>query len=623
MKNIFSILLFFSCITLYSQYQLDSAWIYENYTKREEMIEMRDGIKLYTAIYTPKDNSENHPIMFMRTPYSCNPYGVGQYPVRWYKTGWKRYFKEKYIVVMQDVRGRFMSEGKFEDVRPFIKNKKKKTDIDEASDTYDAIDWMIKNIAFNNGKVGMMGISYPGFYASMGAVSNHPALIAVSPQAPVTDWFIGDDFHHNGAFFLMDGFHFYSGFGKPRPKPTTQGEPSYAIPGDDAYDFYLSTGAMQNFTKLMGKENAFWNDMMKHPNYDDWWKARDARRSFYDIKPAVLFVGGLFDAEDCWGAWNAYKAMEIQSPRTNNKLVMGPWFHGSWDERVDGSQLGNVQFDSATSTWYQDNIQLPFFNYHLKGVGPKDPISEATIFFTGENQWKNLSEWPPKQTRKVEYFLLEKNQVSSKIISKPKTKFSTYISDPAHPVPYREDVGLSRTVEYMCDDQRFASRRPDVLTYRSEILEEAITVAGPIEVDLDVSISTTDADFIVKIIDQFPQDFSYGNNKTDYPMKSYEMMVRGEVLRGKYRNSMEKPEPFKPGQNTKVKFTLPDIAHTFQKGHKLVIQIQSTWFPLVDRNPQQFTDIYHCKDDAFKKSDITIFHDGQLHQSKIVLPVLD
>ncbi len=625
MKKLYCLFLFIVSVNYSSiaQYQKDSAWIVENYTKQEVMVEMRDGIKLFTAIYAPKDQSEKHPIMFMRTPYSCNPYGETNFPARWNKTGWKRYFKENYIVVMQDVRGRYMSEGVFEDVRPFIKNKKKKTDIDEASDTYDSIDWLIKNTKQNNGNVGMMGISYPGFYASMGAVCNHPNLKAVSPQAPVTDWFIGDDFHHNGAFFLMDGFSFYSGFGKPRPKPTTQGEPGYPVPGDDAYDFYLKTGALKNFTKLMGKDIVFWNDMMKHPNYDAWWKSRDARKSFYDVRPAVLFVGGLFDAEDCWGAWNSYKALEKQSPSTNNKIVMGPWFHGSWDERVDGSQLGNVQFGSATSTWYQDNVQLPFFNYHLKGIGDKDPVEEATIFFTGENKWKTFSEWPPKKIKSQNYFLSEENKITTVVNPKVKQKFSSYSSDPAHPVPHREDVGDDRTIEYMCDDQRFASRRPDVLTFRSAPMENSLTLAGPIEVDLDVSISTTDADFIVKLIDQFPLDFSYHNDNTNYPMKGYELMVRGEVMRGKFRNSFEKPEAFKPGQNTKVKFTLPDVSHTFQKGHRLVIQIQSTWFPLVDRNPQQFTDIYHCKDEDFIKSEIKIHHDGQNHQSKVILPVLE
>ena len=516
-----------------------------------------------------------------------------------------------------------MSEGKFEDVRPFIKNKKKKTDIDEASDTYDAIDWMIKNIAFNNGKVGMMGISYPGFYASMGAVSNHPALIAVSPQAPVTDWFIGDDFHHNGAFFLMDGFHFYSGFGKPRPKPTTQGEPSYAIPGDDAYDFYLRTGAMQNFTKLMGKENAFWNDMMKHPNYDDWWKARDARRSFNDVKPAVLFVGGLFDAEDCYGAWNLYKAIEKQNPGTNNKIVMGPWSHGQWGSN-DGSRLGNIRFGENTSVWYQNNIELPFFNYYLKGKGDNPNLAEATVFITGENKWKQFEQWPPKESSPRDIYLAPNGALSWNLPTYVKAgSFSEYVSDPAHPVPYTEDVHFRRTREYMTDDQRFAGRRTDVLSFETDPLTEDLTLAGVISAKLKVSISGTDADFVVKLIDVFPDNFQYQTpaSANSYPMGGYQMLVRGEIMRGKFRNSFEHPEAFKPGKVEAVNFNLPDIAHTFKKGHRLMVQIQSSWFPIADRNPQQFMNIYEAKSSDFKKATIKIYHDAN-NASSISLPIL-
>ena len=343
----------------------DSAWIKDNYTKLEQYIPMRDGIKLFTSIYIPNDKSEKHPVLMMRTPYSCSPYGKDFSPRLW-GGHWKYYARENYIIIVQDVRGKWMSEGDFIDVRPFNKNKTG-NEVDEASDTYDAIDWIIKNISNNNGNVGIFGISYPGFYATMAAASNHPALKAVSPQAPVTDWFMGDDFHHNGAFFQMDGFSFYSGFGKPRPKPTTVGSPGFTFPNRDNYKFYLEN-TLPDLMKYMKDSVQFWKDLYAHPNYDDWWKARNARTAMYNIKPAMLVVGGLFDAEDCWGAWNLYKAIEKQNPSANNKIVMGPWFHGQWASG-DGTQLGNVRFGSNTSQWYQNNIEIPFFNYYLKGKG--------------------------------------------------------------------------------------------------------------------------------------------------------------------------------------------------------------------------------------------------------------
>ncbi|MFN8253412.1 MAG: CocE/NonD family hydrolase, partial [Ferruginibacter sp.] len=352
----------------------DSLWITEHYYKKEVMIPMRDGVKLFTALYIPKDSSEKHPILFNRTPYSCAPYGEDKISGRLYYTYWLNYLKEGYIIAIQDVRGRWMSEGEFVDVRPFNPNKKN-TAFDEASDTYDAVDWMIGNIPGNNKRVGVFGISYPGFYSTMAALSNHPAVKAVSPQAPVTEWFLGDDFHHNGAFMLMDGFSFYSGFGKPRPKPTTVGSPGFDIPSQDNYDFYLKTGALKNFSRIMGDSIAFWNDLMNHPNYDAWWQARNTRNFVTNIKPAMLVVGGLFDAEDCYGAWNLYKAIEEKNKNTDNRLVMGPWFHGGWGGRSNGDYLGNVRFGSNTSEYYQHHIEMPFFNFYLKLKGTVHDIA--------------------------------------------------------------------------------------------------------------------------------------------------------------------------------------------------------------------------------------------------------
>ncbi|MBP6432885.1 MAG: CocE/NonD family hydrolase [Ferruginibacter sp.] len=656
MKKYFLLSLLFSLSLLSGLAQnADSLWVTQNYYKIERQIPMRDGKKLFTAIYIPKDTTVLHPILFNRTPYSCNPYGEDKINPRLYASYWINYLKQGYIIAIQDVRGRWMSEGDFVDVRPFNPNKKG-TEIDEASDTYDAIEWMVKNVPKNNKRVGVFGISYPGFYSTMAALSNHPALKAVSPQAPVTDWFMGDDFHHNGAFVLMDGFDFYSGFGKPRPKPTTIGADGYDLKSEDNYDTFLKIGAVKNYTKLMGDSIAFWKDLMAHPNYDAWWKARNVRNFVNNIKPAMLTVGGTFDAEDCYGAWNLYKALEQKNPNIDNKLVMGPWFHGGW-ARGDGSYLGNVRFGSKTSEYYQQNIEIPFFNFYLKLQGTTRDIAEANIFFSGENEWRKFEQWPPQNLENKHAVLFSDsrikiltgkenlnqkiNDVTNKVIGKIKevvtkttpnnaetSKFSEYISDPAKPVPYTEDVHMDRTREYMSDDQRFASRRPDVLTFSTDVLTDDVTLAGPVIADLMVSLSTTDADFVVKVIDVFPDDFKYDEkqfgkgNGQQYAMGGYQMLVRGEIMRGKFRNSFEKSEPFVPNKITNVKYTLPDVAHTFKKGHKIMIQIQSSWFPLFDRNPQTFTDIYHCNDADFQKSTIRIYHDG-VNQSKIILPVLN
>jgi len=627
-KLLFSLLFSAGCFIAYSQgTNQDSIWIRDNYYKTEQRIPMRDGIKLFTTAYVPKDTTEQHPILLTRTPYSCAPYGSEKWK-NFYTSYLRYYLREGYIVVTQDVRGRWMSEGQFVDVRPFIKDKKSNTDVDEASDTYDAIDWMVKNLPHNNGKVGVFGISYPGFYSTMAAASGHPALKAVSPQAPVTDWFMGDDFHHNGAFFQMDGWAFYSSFGKPRPQPTTVGPTEFNFNSKDNYQWYLQTGALKNIMKLTGDSIAFWKDLYQHPNLDEWWKARNARVAMYNIQPAMLVVGGLFDAEDCFGAWNLYKAIRSQSPSTNSHLVMGPWYHGEWASN-DGTHLGNVQFGSNTSFWYQNNIEIPFFNYYLKGKGAAPSLAAATIFFSGENQWRTFPEWPAAGKQDVSFYLQPGGGLSRELPSR-KNSFSEYVSDPAHPVPYTEDVHWNRTREYMTDDQRFASRRSDVLTFQTPVLTEDVTLGGPVIADLKVSLSGTDADFVVKLIDVFPDEFTYGDEPAPasrreapktYPMGGYQMLVHGEVMRGRFRESYENPVPFKPGKVETVRFTVPDVAHTFKKGHRMMVQVQSSWFPLVDRNPQKFVNIYTCDDADFIKETIHVYHDSE-HPSRLILPVL-
>ncbi len=614
MKKLYVLLfLFLPFITLAQN--ADSVWFVNNYIKKEVSIPMRDGVKLFTSIYQPKYQSEKHPILITRTPYSCAPYGTA------YRQYWRsymmQYVKEGYILVIQDIRGRWMSEGKFEVVRPFNPNKKTNKDIDEASDTYDSIDWMVKNIEDNNGNVGVTGISFPGFYATEAALSGHPALKAVSPQAPVTDRFFGDDDHHNGVLFLMDAFDFHVGYGfsQPRPAPTTKPAKTFDISGADNYAWYLRMGALPHFTKVTGDSLEFWDNMMKHPNLDAWWKARDARSGFKNVKPAMLVVGGLFDAEDGYGAWNTYQALLKKSPETTSKLVMGPWYHGQWASK-DGTRLGNVRFDSNTAEWFQTNIEVPWFNYYLKGKGSLESISKATIFFSGENKWRKFKEWPPEDAKPTPIYLEENGKLSFTKSAKGQS-FDTYISDPAKPVPYADQIHFNRTREYMTDDQRFAARRTDVLTFSTDTLKDDITLAGPLVADLLVSISKTDADFVVKLIDVLPEK-TPRNPVTRYPMGGYQMLVRGDIMRGRYRNSFEKPEAFVPGKPTQVKFTLPDVAHTFKKGHRIMVQVQSSWFPLADRNPQEFVDIYQAKDSDFVKETINIYHD----ESKIILPVL-
>jgi uncharacterized protein len=589
----------------------DSVFIRINYMKREVYIPMRDGIKLFTSIYTPKDKKKKYPIMLSRTPYTVQPYGKD------YRSSIQNptMMREGYIFVFQDVRGRWMSEGDFVDVRPINPERKSNEDIDESTDTYDTVEWLVKNQENNNGRVGVRGISYPGFYATCAAIEAHPAVKAVSPQAPVTDWFVGDDFHHGGAFMLMDAFSFYPNFGRPRPKPIEPKDLKRVdIDFTDNYNFYLKMGALPNYkTKYFGDSIQFWNDLMAHPNLDEFWKARNIRSHMKNIKPAMLTVGGLFDAEDCFGAWRTYEALEKQNPtQLSNKIVMGPWFHGAWGGRSDGQSLGNIQFGSKTSQYFQDNIESKFFAFHLKDTG-KDDLPEASIFETGTNKWTSYTEWPPKAAVSQNIYLRENNGLNftpPSVSANFSRSFSDWVSDPAHPVPYTEDVHSDRTREYMLDDQRFAARRADVLVFQTDILSDDLTVTGAIDANLFFSTTGTDADIVVKIIDVMPDNEPQWAG-AQVPMGGFQMLVRGEILRGRFRNSFEKPEAFVPEKVTEVKMQLPDIAHTFKKGHRMMVQIQSSWFPLVDRNPQKFVDIYKAQDSDFQKATHRLYYDAK------------
>jgi uncharacterized protein len=581
-----------------------------HYTKSEQMIPMRDGIKLFTVIYSPKEPSQKYPIMLNRTPYSAGPYGKDAYKPAIGPS--LAMAQEGYIFVYQDVRGRWMSEGDFIDARPYNPNKKGK-EIDESSDTYDTIEWLLKNISNQNGRVGQWGISYPGFYTSMGIIDAHPALVAASPQAPVGDWFIGDDWHHHGAFFLVDSFNFYSYIGQPRPKPTSEAPPRFNHGTPDGYRFFLEMGPLANANrKYFKNEIGFWNDLMKHGVYDDFWKARRVMPHLKKIKPAVLVVAGWFDAEDLYGTLNSYRAIEKENPGISNRLVMGPWCHGCW-AREDYSSLGSIQFGSNTSGYYQEKIEKVFFDHYLKDKGSLN-LPEASTFLTGANVWKSYDQWPPKAIEQKALYFQAKGALSFDPPKGGGEAFDEYISDPNKPVPYIPHISNGRgQVGYMIEDQRFAAGRTDVLTYETEPLTEDLTIAGPITTELYVSTTGTDADFVVKLIDVLPNNAPNPEpNPKEVQMGGYQMLIRGDVMRAKFRNSYEKPEALVPNRPSKVSFVLQDVHHAFLKGHKIMVQVQSSWFPLVDRNPQKFVDIYNATEADFQKATQRIYRSGAL-----------
>ncbi|MFQ6112773.1 MAG: CocE/NonD family hydrolase [bacterium] len=581
----------------------DSLFIVQNYEKHEYRILMRDGVRLFTSVYMPKDTTHKYPIMLYRTPYSVRPYGENKYKELLGPSG--LFTREKFIFVYQDVRGRFMSEGEFVNMRPQIAHKKGNQDIDESSDTYDTIDWLIHNIPNNNGKVGMWGISYPGFYTAVGVVDAHSALVAASPQAPIADWF-WDDFHHHGAFFLTPAFNFLAIFGQPRPELTTKWGPRFKHGTPDGYRFFLEeVGPLKNVNEKYFKGNiAFWNKIVEHPNYDQFWQARSLLPHLQNIQPAVMTVGGWFDAEDLFGPLKIYRAIEKNSPGAYNILIMGPWRHGGW-ARDDGSRLGNVFFgdNPPPSTFYQQNIEFPFFKYYLKGEGALD-LPEAYVFETGTNKWRKFDSWPPKNLEQQNLYFHENGKLALTAPSEIGKAYDEFISYPDKPVPYTEAITTRMTREYMTDDQRFAARRPDVLVYQTDVLEQAVTLAGTITANLAVSITGTDADWIVKLIDVYPDDHpGFPHNPKDVKMGGYQQMVRSEVFRGRFRNSYEKPEPFVPNKITEVSFEMQDVLHTFKEDHRIMVQVQSTWFPLVDRNPQKYVDsIFKASAEDFIKA---------------------
>lgn len=593
------------------------------YTKTEVRIAMRDGKRLFTSIYTPNDldPAKRYPILLMRTPYSVGPYGIDRYKgalgpsIEFERSG--------YIFAFQDVRGRYMSEGEFVNMRPHIDHKQG-TQIDESSDTFDTIEWLVRNTPRNNGRVGMWGISYPGFYTSAGAIDSHPALVAVSPQAPIADWFF-DDFHRNGAFVLPMGFNFFASFGKPRPEPTPIPAQGVQPKTRDGYQFFLDLGPLSNVDKqYFHDEIGFWNDLEAHPNYDEFWKSRNLLPHLNNIRAAVLTVGGWYDTEDLYGPLATYATIEAQNPKTENKLVMGPWYHGAWSSDA-ARKLGQADFGFATGDWFRQHMQFPFFERHLK-QSAHAPLPEATVFETGANRWRQFDRWPPPSVERATYYLGSDGQLTTQ--APQEAGEDAFISDPAKPVPYTMEITTRWARDYVTEDQRFAAWRPDVLVYRGPVLSDAQTLAGPIEADLWVTSTGTDADWIVKLVDEFPGEPVEGvaERSGDQAAAAFpsgrQELVRAGVLRGRFRNSFETPVAMEPGKPTRVRLELSDVMHTFRPGHRIMIQIQSTWFPFIDRNPQKYiSNIFQAKKEDFIIATHRVLRSDSM-PSRIVLPVL-
>jgi len=615
--------------TAATQSAVAAASIREHYTKFEHRIPMRDGVRLFVSVYVPKDvfsGAHTYPVMMTRTPYSVAPYGQDLYRP---SLGPSELFsKEKFIFVYADVRGRYMSEGEPTQLKPHLANKPGPKDTDESTDTYDTIEWLIHNVPGCEPKVGIWGISQPGFYASAGMIDAHPALRAVSPQAPVTDYYLGDDDYHNGAFMLAANFGFYQNF---RPRAGEPAPPQLTLRPDfgttDGYQFFLDMGSLASGDeKYFKHSNPFWTEVIGNTTYNTFWQSRSIWKHLKNVKPAVMTVGGWFDAEDLQGPLRTFEAIERNNPPATNMLVMGPWTHGGF-ARGDGDRVGRVLFHSKTSLYFRENIEFPFFLQALKG-NAEGKLPKAWVFETGLNQWRKFDTWPPRNVRIMDLFPSEKGALTME--RPPREGVDEYVSDPARPVPYIGSLAFGMRGDYMTEDQRFAATRPDVLVYKSEILDRDVTVFGPISVDLKVSTTGTDSDFDVKIIDVYPGDAPDYTNPPAAPgapaavssMGGYQQLVRGEPFRGKFRKSFEKPVPFEPGKPDRITFAMPDIAHTFRAGHRVMVQIQSSWFPLTDRNPQKFLDIPNARPSDFIKVTERVYTGGP-EASRIRLPVLE
>ena len=602
-----------------------------HYTKYEYRIPMRDGIHLFTSVYVPKDSSHSYPFLMTRTPYSVGPYGEDHYKTRLGPSD--AFERAGYIFVFQDVRGRYQSEGSFVDMPPQFDRPNSPNDVDESTDMYDTVEWLLKTVPNNNGKVGIWGISYPGFFTSASIINSHPAIKAASPEAPMTNLFEGDDSYHGGAFMLDANFDFYSVF-KPRGQelqlpPLTPTGRDFQYGTTDAYQYFLRHYPISNLEATI--KNPLFDDQANHAVYDDYWKPRDVSQHMKGVKCAVLTVGGWFDAEDLEGPLKTFHAIDKNNSGIFNGIVEGPWVHGGW-ARYEGNSLGRVLFNSTTADYYREHIIFPFFEQYLKANGDAH-LPKAYVFETGSNVWRQYSAWPPQQAQSRSLYLHANGKLSFDPPSSGEPQFDEYVSDPRRPVPFVGYAATGVPQEYMLSDQRFAAKRPDVLVYESDPLPDDVTFAGPVLPHLQVSSSGTDSDFVVKLIDEYPHDYDEPvardvsqSPPTDVAMPvekmgEYQMLVRGEPMRAKFRNGWDKPQPLTANEVTAVNYEMQDINHTFRRGHRIMVQIQSSWFPLIDLNPQTFTDIPKAKLSDFKPATERVYHSGD-HASALVVGVV-
>jgi putative CocE/NonD family hydrolase len=613
MRQLFVLLAIAALLTPPARAQGDTALaarIRREYRKLEVRIPVRDGVRLFTSIYVPKDTTKRYPVLMSRTPYSVAPYGDTAYRAAMGPSGNRKYVEDGYIFVYQDARGRNYSEGKFREMTPILERHDQPTDVDEGTDTYDTIEWLLKNLP-TNGRMGIYGTSWPGFYASASCLSRHTALVACSPQAPMTDIWMGDDDFHGGAFLLAHNFGFYAGFGRgPRTEPGPDKRFPFARVPQDAYQFYLNMGPVGPGSQkyITPGTSDWWEAILTHPTYDAYWQARDVRRHLRDVKAAVLTVGGFYDTEDLHGPWWVYDNIAKRSPATVNTLIVGPWSHGGWS-RGDGTVLGNLQWKYKTGPFFRDSVEYVFFTQHLRG-GDRRIDPGVIVFRTGADRWDQYATWPAPGAQQKSLYLLPDGKLG---FNAPGADggFDEYVSDPAKPVPVVDRVeGNGMPRDYITADQRFASRRPDVLVYQTEPLAEDLTVSGPLVPVLHVSTSGTDADFIVKLIDVFPDDApNWPGDQSGFLVGGYQQLVRGEPFRARYRRSFELPSPMVANRADSIRFEMPSVHHTFRKGHRIMVQVQSTWFPHIERNPQTYVpNIFFAKPGDYRKATMRVYH---------------
>ncbi len=577
------------------------------YVRREERIPMRDGTKLFTIIMAPKNATTPLPFLYLRTPYNAAADLGHPFPTPYVAD----LAREGYIFVYQDIRGLFQSEGQFVMNRPWTKGK----GIDEASDTFDSIEWLLKNVPGNNGRLGALGVSYPGWLTQMVGMSGHPAVKAVSPQAPMTDTWLGDDFFHQGAFRQSYGLEY------SYMLETAKDNVDFDIGVYDMYDWYLRQGTLARMTDSLGSKLPTWRSFIAHPAYDEFWRSKAVQRTWTTTTVPTLTVGGWWDQEDLFGPQASYKALEANDKAGLNRIVVGPWNHGQW-ERPGADHLGAIKFGSETGEYFRQKIQAPFFAWYLKDKGPLN-LAEATVFEAGSNQWRSYDSWPPKSAVKKSLYL-GANGTLSFTAPTAAASFTAYVSDPANPVPYRPRpiqptyyTKGSNWYTWLVDDQRFVDHRPDVAGWTSDVLAEDVTIAGDVVARLHAATTGSDADWVVKLIDVYPNRVP-----TDEPMGGYQLMVSSEIMRGRYRKSFEKPAPITPNAVLDYTVDLHQQAYRFLKGHRIMVQIQSTWFPLYDRNPQTFVPNIFLAGAADFRAQTHRIHHSAKYPSRVEVDVL-